>query len=114
MVFDRAGEDLVQGFEVVPPVITPNGDGVNDEAALSFVLIHLVQPAASQVSVYDLSGRLVREVSTETVVAGVYAPAWDGTDEAGTLVPPGVYFARINVETATGDITQTRLVQVVY
>lgn len=114
MVFDRAGEDLVQGFEVVPPVITPNGDGVNDEAALSFVLIHLVQPAASQVSVYDLSGRLVRDVSTETVVAGVYAPAWDGTDEAGTLVPPGVYLARINVETATGDISQTRLVQVVY
>ncbi len=114
MVFDRAGEDLVQGFDIVPPVITPNGDGVNDEAVFTFALIHLVQPAVTQVAVYDLSGRLVREVSSETVTAGIYAPAWDGTDEAGSSVPPGVYLARINVETATGDVTKTRLVRVAY
>jgi hypothetical protein len=114
MVFDRAGEDLIQGFEVIPQVITPNGDGVNDEAAFTFVLIHLVQAAASRVAVYDLSGRLVRDVSTSTVTAGIYAPVWDGTDAAGSPVPPGVYLAKVNVETATGDITKTRLVQVVY
>lgn len=114
MIFDRAGEDLVQGFEIVPPVITPNGDGINDAAEFSFVLIHLVEPAASQVSVYDLSGRLVRDVSSETLTAGIYAPAWDGTDGAGSPVPPGVYMARINIETATGDISKTRLVQVAY
>ena len=114
MVFDRAGEDLVQGFDIVPPVITPNGDGVNDEAVFTFALIHLVQPAVTQVAVHDLSGRLVREVSSETVTAGIYAPAWDGTDEAGSSVPPGVYLARIKVETATGDITKTRLVRVAY
>ncbi|MFP6644387.1 MAG: FlgD immunoglobulin-like domain containing protein [Candidatus Latescibacterota bacterium] len=114
MVFDRAGEHLVQGFEIVPRVITPNGDGVNDEAAFTFALIHLVQPAPSQVSVYDLSGRLVRDVSTATVAAGIYSPVWDGTDEAGSPVPPGVYLARINIETATGDIAKTSLVHVAY
>ena len=113
VVFE-ASTDVVQEFEVDPPVITPNGDGINDEVAFTYVLIHLVQSVGSQVSVYDLSGRLVRDVVTEPVTAGRFAPTWDGKDDAGQRVPPGVYLARVNVNTATGDISRARLVQVVY
>lgn len=113
VVFETSA-DLVQSFEIDPPVITPNGDGVNDEVAFTFVLIHLVQPADTQVAVYDLSGRLLRNLITDRVAAGRYTPLWDGTDNSGQQVPPGVYLARVNVATATGDISRTRLVHVAY
>lgn len=114
LVVFEVSEDLVQNFEVDPPVITPNGDGVNDEVAFTYVLIHLVQAVDTQVTVYDLSGRLVRDLVSEPVSAGRYTPLWDGNDNAGKLVPPGVYLARVNVATATGDISRARLVQVAY
>ena len=50
---------------------------------------------------------------------GAYSVAWDGTDESGNLVPPGVYAARIRVDTNTsgagldqGDLLRT--VAVIY
>jgi hypothetical protein len=113
VVFDRGG-DLVQSFEFDPPVITPNGDGVNDEGAFTYVLIHLVQPAVTDVAVYDLTGRIVRNLVSDSVAAGRYALIWDGTNNEGASVPPGVYLARINVATATGNINRTRLVHVAY
>lgn len=113
VVFDRGG-DLVQSFEFDPPVITPNGDGVNDEGAFTYVLIHLVQPADTDVAVYDLTGRIVRNLVSDSVAAGRYALIWDGTNNEGASVPPGVYLARINVATATGNINRTRLVHVAY
>ena len=113
VVFDVSTE-VVQNFQVYPPVITPNGDGINDETSFTYALIHLVQPVDSQVSVYDLSGRLVRDVVSKAVGAGRFAPTWDGKDNEGLRVPPGVYLARVNVNAATGDISRARLVQVAY
>ncbi len=42
-------------------VLTPNGDGVHDELAVSFTL-QGIEAAAVDVSIYDLGGRLVRRL----------------------------------------------------
>ena len=39
-----------------------------------------------------------REVST-----GPYEVRWNGEDDDGNLVPPGVYAIRLSLATATGD-----------
>jgi hypothetical protein len=42
-------------------------------------------------SVYSLDGRRVRDVT----VSANGAVAWDGRDDTGALVPPGVFFLRV-------------------
>jgi immune inhibitor A len=45
-------------------------------------------------SVYDVSGRLVREVASRAFPAGSHSLIWDGTDKAGRPVGAGIYFYR--------------------
>jgi hypothetical protein len=45
------------------------------------------------VLVYSTTGRLVRRLVDEALVPGRYVVGWDGQDEAGRPVPPGVYIA---------------------
>ena len=115
VIFASGSLDVLQTFDVVPAIISPNGDGRNDAAVFSFVLIHLVQPTSTRLQVYDLSGRLVRQLHAEALTAGQYAEwRWDGTNSSGKLVPPGSYLARISVGAATGEENRMRVVGVVY
>lgn len=62
-------------------------------------------PEASEarVAIFDLGGRLVREVTSGPVPAGRHAAAWDGRSSAGAPVAPGIYFYRITVGAARED-----------
>jgi hypothetical protein len=51
--------------------------------------------ASVHLGVYDLAGRLVKELRAGAEGAGVHQLVWDGTDASGTRVPNGVYFARL-------------------
>ncbi len=58
----------------------------------------LPAPAGVDLTVYDVSGRLVRElVSGEAQRAGAHAVEWDGVDAAGRRVGSGVYLYRLEV-----------------
>ena len=46
----------------------------------------------AMVKVYNLSGQLVNTLVNETLEAGHYETAWDGTDSKGMEVSSGVYF----------------------
>ncbi|MDE2706601.1 MAG: hypothetical protein OXI35_16145, partial [Gemmatimonadota bacterium] len=115
VIFLASGESVLQSFAVSPPAITPNGDGINDSSVFSFVLIHLVQPAAAELLVYDLSGRLIKNVLSDALTAGRYTQwHWDGTNNAGDLVPPGTYIARASIEAAADEVNRMRLIHVAY
>jgi hypothetical protein len=115
VIFLASGESVLQSFAVSPPVITPNGDGINDASAFSFVLIHLVQPVAAELLIYDLSGRLIKNVLSDALIAGRYTQwRWDATNNAGDLVPPGTYIARASVEAAADQVNRMRLIHVAY
>jgi len=67
----------------------------------------VAQPGISSVRVYDVKGRLVRTILTDEVLhPGEHALGWDGTDEAGTKVSPGVYYCRLQI----GERSLTRRV----
>ena len=101
---------------VVSPawVFTPNGDGINDEFELSYSLLKLLTPATIGVEIYDLSGRRMRVVYEGADVDGQYRRAWDGTDEEGRLVPPGLYLYQVRVEADQKHERQQGVVGVVY
>ena len=88
---------LMTAFDI-PAVFTPNGDGVNDELVLRFAVVLVGASRPVEVSVFDLSGRLVRTLrQQEAVGAGEYEMEWHGDDDAGFRVPPGVYALRFHV-----------------
>lgn len=60
-------------------------------------------PSEGQVSlaVYDVEGRLVKELLSDHLTAGRHQAVWDGCDGNGRSAAPGVYVARLEARGAT-------------
>jgi hypothetical protein len=88
-------------------IVTTTGVGDPLAAALSFratsnpsrrsTRFRLSLPAATDVavSIFDVRGRLVRDLESGPRVAGEHDLDWDGRDDAGRTADAGVYFARL-------------------
>ncbi len=103
---------VLSGLELGAGVVTPNGDGANDVLPLSYTL-QGVSAAAVEVGIYDLAGRLVRQVVAQPRSEGHYTDVWDGRGTEG-MVMPGLYLARVAVDTDLGTFEQTRTIAVAY
>lgn len=109
LVGDPTHEELLLDVEVRPPAFTPNGDGVNDRAVFALKVVRLDDDGPLQVAIYDLSGRLMRQLAEQrATTTGQYEIAWDGTDEQGVCVPPGVYCALLRVAVDVGGLSAER------
>ena len=62
------------------------------------------QSARVVLNVYDIRGKLVRNLVNETRESGTYTVYWNGTDNNGSSIASGVYFYRMNA----GEFSQTR------
>ncbi|MCC7265482.1 MAG: gliding motility-associated C-terminal domain-containing protein [Candidatus Latescibacteria bacterium] len=103
---DGAQEGLLAHLAAAP-LFTPNGDAVNDEWILTYDLLKLTRPARVRVGIYDLAGIRQREVYAGEEGDGRHRLIWDGTDETGRPVAPGLYLYRVEVEADQGR--QSRL-----
>jgi hypothetical protein len=65
------------------------------ETALSF---SLPQPAAVELAVFDVAGRLVRRLAATQFGAGEQRLLWDGRNAEGEWVPAGVYLYRLDID----------------
>jgi hypothetical protein len=52
-------------------------------------------PAHAEVSIFDVSGRLVRTVARGSFGAGYHSAGWDGRNGDGQKVAAGIYFIRV-------------------
>jgi hypothetical protein len=105
--------EVLAGVDLGARVLTPNGDGVHDELEVSSTL-QGIEAAVVDVSIYDLGGRLVRRlVDGEMRSEGRYRDVWDGMGDRG-LVAPGLYLARVSVDTDLGTFEQTQSMAVAY
>jgi hypothetical protein len=94
-----------------PGVFTPNGDEKNDQAIFEFAVLKINTGRPVDVELFDLRGRAVRRLREERGQAnGLYRITWDGRDEAGDRVPPGLYLARIAVASDKGADDAIQLV----
>ena len=111
------GSEVLGDIALDREVFTPNADGINDEFAVRFPLMRVASTTSVQVQIYDLSGRLVRELINEPLSAGLHTVPWTGIGASGELVPPGIYLLRIDIDIAADsakDTSVNRLVHVVY
>ena len=107
------GGALVRDLRLEPAVFSPNGDGINDELAITYVLLKAVSAVPIELTVYDLAGRPVRHIE-DRHHHGFWPMSWDGRDDGERQVPPGIYAVRLSVSTDTDSEAHTRLVGVVY
>ena len=76
---------------------------------VTYVIPEDAQQAPVLLSVFDASGRLVRELLAVRQSAESGTVDWDGRDSAGELVAAGMYFAQLSVGR---DLVSRRLVRV--
>jgi gliding motility-associated-like protein len=110
---DLASSDrLIDDLKVSNTAFTPNGDGVNDQLELSFVLLKAdaIEP---QVEILDMSGRTIAQLSGRAN-GPVRHFSWDGRHDSGQQVAPGVYLYRIDTNTDAGQTQQVRTISVAY
>ena len=51
--------------------------------------------ALADVSLYDVTGRLIRTVESGQYEQGYHVTTWDGLDSSGRQVASGIYFLRL-------------------
>jgi len=108
------GESLIRSVDVSNGAFSPNGDGINDALVIRFDVLKLTGDVPIDVSVYDLGERKVREVYRELGSNGRYETIWDGKDDEGKVVLPGIYMYRICVESDVDDKVYSGSIAVVH
>ena len=106
--------DVLPFLEIVPRVISPNGDGRNDRTQISFSLVQLLRAVATEVEVFDLGGRRVRTIFSGDAGSGIYAEEWDGRNDSGKLLPIGIYVIKVSAHTGRQSFVRTGTAAVVY
>ena len=105
---------ILDAVELVPNPFTPNGDGIHDEVEIRFVVLKVTADTPVEVQIHTLFGRLLRTLQEgRTSASGAYRIAWDGRDESGTLVPPGLYLCCVRVDPDDRSAEQRMVCRVV-
>jgi hypothetical protein len=109
-----AHEELIGNISITPDVITPNGDGVNDRMDVIFSVFKVDRERRVTAHIYDVGGFPVTKIGDWRGASSNYETSWDGSDEEGEPVSPGLYLLRIEVDGDAGNKTVSKVVSVVY
>ena len=105
---------LLYAPKVSPNPFTPNADGINDVVNISYKLLRVISAVPISVEVFDLSGRLIKTLYSGADPLGEYEHTWDGRDDFGNFVSPGIYFFRIQADVQSGREIKTGTLSVAY
>jgi hypothetical protein len=107
-------QKTIQAMRLSSPVITPNADGINDEIEIVYDLLNLTRTEPATVEVYDLAGRRLGAIRAGVAESGRFSTVWNGRDDLGNVLPPGLYIIRLMVETDNGTVAKQRTVSLAY
>ncbi len=101
--------DLLSRVEIGNLKPLPDRFGLDQNAPNPFnpatvIGYQLAEAGSVRLAVYNLLGQEVRVLVNETMAAGSFTAAWDGTDALGRDVASGVYLYRIQA----GDFSASR------
>lgn len=95
------GTSEVEAAELTPDLNLETDS--NPWAGSGAVRISLARAAAHvDLGVFDIDGRLVRQLETGVIDSGTGTARWDGNDSRGAMAARGVYFVRAVASDARG------------
>jgi hypothetical protein len=83
---------------VLPLVFALSQSYPNPSASGSLVRYALPRPAQVDLRIYDVAGTLVRRLVDGAQPAGYRRAYWNGSDDRGRTVAPGVYYCRFKAD----------------
>lgn len=102
---NKSADDIVPaGYQLEQNYPNPfSGNGISGRSS---TLIAFSLPAASQVtvSIYSITGQLVREIVNGAMTAGRHAISWDGRNQVSEVVAAGTYLYRLVVHGSNGEM----------
>ena len=104
-IYDRAlspeeiaelfGEPVAVDLSDLPPSLALEAPAPNPSRRTSRVAFTLPVATGVEVWVQDVRGRRVRTLERSALPAGAHAVVWNGRDDTGRPVSPGLYFLRV-------------------
>lgn len=96
----------VPGPEGLPKVSRLHANYPNPFNPRTTIKFDIHQAGQVDISVFDVSGRLVKRLVNRTMSAGQYDAVWEGRDDGGRSVAAGVYFFQLKT---SGTIDTKRM-----
>jgi hypothetical protein len=87
----------VKSTQDVPREIAIKGNYPNPFNPSTSISFSLPASGKASLTVYDITGRKVRELISGVLPAGKSTAVWDGRDDSGRTVSSGVYFSRLTM-----------------
>ena len=107
-------EPILKDLRFSTPVVTPNGDKINDRLKITYTLFRLPAPIPIKLNVYRLDGTPVVQDETGLQGAGPQQAIWDGRDSAGQPLPPGLYLVELHLESEFKTVRHVQPVGIAY
>ncbi len=73
----------------------------NPSSDIFNISIYAKLPVKVDVSIYDMSGRIISRLATQLMVSGTQVIQWNGKSTAGTKIESGLYF--VNIQSPRGS-----------
>jgi len=89
---------------IEPKIITPDGDGDNDFATITYQFDNVGQIAS--IKIYDKQGRFIKDLAKSELLSAEGFYIWDGSTTEGSKAPLGYYVIFIEIFDANGNKQQ--------
>jgi hypothetical protein len=103
--------DVMSGVDITekplplnPQIFQNSPNPFNASTSLTY---YLPGPAHTEISIYNILGRLVRKLLDSRQSPGRHRVTWDGTDDEGLPVSSGIYFYRFKTDDFAGTKKMT-------
>jgi hypothetical protein len=104
--YNARKENATGEFSLPYEVFSPDGDGYNDVLYIDYTLN--APGYVATITVYDVQGRLVKEVEKNALLGTAGRFAWDGTRHDGRKAGVGMYVIFIEYFDLNGTVTRLK------
>ncbi len=98
-------------IEITPSVFSPDGDGFDDVTSIN---LSVFEPGfTAKILIFNSQGKYVRDLAASQTLAAQNRFVWNGLDDNGKIVSPGIYVVFVEVFDIQGDIKRFKKAVVV-
>jgi hypothetical protein len=89
------GEESESGLSIDPNPFSPDNDGHEDYTRIKLTMSH--PGSAIRIRIFDRYGRLVRNLTNDTIIGNAFEVYWNGFDDKNHVLQTGVYIVHVEV-----------------